>query len=458
MNKTAYNPHYDPLLDSTPGHNSEYADSYWKSTIDEFPEDDGALKSDIQTDVVIIGSGFTGLSTALFLAREYNIKAIVLEANQVAWGCTSRNGGQGLLSTGRLSREQWVKKWGEDTAKKLHTEIIDSFHTFKELVYDDDIKCEPQGNGYLHIAHRKSEVAKFIKGINIDNNIFNYKSHFIEKKTLKQDFVDENGAHGALFEPIGIGVNPLKLAFGYMKIARKHGAKIHPSSPVTDWQKKDGYHYLVTPGGTVKAKTVAVATGGYTSSSLHTRLAYRYMPILSNSVASRVLTDEEIKACNFKTRLTITDSRILRFYYRLLPDNRLQIGTRSAITGKSSTNNRHYKLLINGMYHKFPILKNIKIDYSWWGWVDVSHDMMPRVVQMDTDKQVFYAFGYGGHGVSFSAQAGKRMAQRIAGVFDDELNKLPIYSSQLPKHPLTHIRRIGQTLLYKYYNALDKLP
>ena len=128
------------------------------------------------------------------------------------------------------------------------------------------------------------------------------------------------------------------------------------------------------------------------------------MPILSNSMVTRPLTDAEIDACNFRTTQVLTDTRTLRFYYRFLPDRRLQIGSRSAITGDDAPNPRHFELLKDGMARK-PALRGVEIDYSWWGWVDVSHDMMPRVCQPDPRQSVYYALGYGGNGVSYSQQA-----------------------------------------------------
>lgn len=77
----------------------------------------------MDVDVAIVGAGFTGLATALFLAREHGIKAVVLEANQTAWGCTSRNGGQGQNASGRLYRSQWIERWGTSRAIRLNTDL-----------------------------------------------------------------------------------------------------------------------------------------------------------------------------------------------------------------------------------------------------------------------------------------------------------------------------------------------
>ena len=119
----AYDPQYDPLVDRNPGHGTNYAPTYWVGTAGSPPEDDGPISSDVDADVVIVGSGFTGLATALFLAREHGIRATVLDANQTAWGCTSRNGGQGQNASGRLYRSQWIERWGKAVAPKLDAEI-----------------------------------------------------------------------------------------------------------------------------------------------------------------------------------------------------------------------------------------------------------------------------------------------------------------------------------------------
>jgi glycine/D-amino acid oxidase-like deaminating enzyme len=100
-------------------------------------------------------------------------------------------------------------------------------------------------------------------------------------------------------------------------------------------------------------------------------------------------------------------------------------------------------------------LRDVQIDYSWWGWVDVSHDMMPRIAQPDPVQSIYYALGYGGNGVSFSTQAGRRLAERIAGKAGSQWD-LPIYSSPLPGHPLASFRRLGQQLLYRWYQRQDE--
>lgn len=114
-------------------------------------------------------------------------------------------------------------------------------------------------------------------------------------------------------------------------------------------------------------------------------------------------------------------------------------------------------MLKRGLARKFPALEDINLDYSWWGWVDVSHDMMPRIFRPNPDQKIFYAMGYGGNGVMYSAQAGRRMAQLVAGEHDKAF-ELPIFTSALPSHGLlTPFRRLGQRVAYVHYFLKDEI-
>jgi len=456
-----YDPAYDPLASDGPGEGRQYAPTYWIGTAGEPPPDDGPITHDIDVDVAIIGSGFTGLTCAIFLAQEHGIKATVLEANRVSWGCSTRNGGQAQCNSGRLKRSQWIQRYGLDTALKLHAEMCDAMETFKGLI--KDIDCDPQPGGHLYVAHRSRIMPVLEKEAKLLREVFNYDARILDADTVKREYVDDKEAMGAMHEPEGIGIHAGKLAFGYLKKARALGAKVHPSSPVTGWETRNGVHYLQTPGGIVRARAVAVATGGYTSQGLHPQLKNRLLPILSNSIVTRVLTPAEREACNFRTTQVITDTRVLRHYYRLMPDGRVQIGSRSAITGNDAPQKKYENLLIGDLHRKFPALTGIQIDYSWWGWVDVSHDMMPRIVQPDPKQTIYYALGYGGNGVMYSAQAGRRMAQCIAG--DKSVPVLPIFGSKLPFPNLLEMvesqafapfRRMGQSVLYRWYHLKDE--
>lgn len=461
--RNPYDPTYDPLTAPQVGTGCEYAPTYWIDTAGKPPADDGPIVRDTEADVVIIGSGFTGLTAAIFLAEQYGIKAIVLEANRVAWGCSTRNGGQAQCASGRLKRSQWIERYGLEVALKLHRECVEGMQTFKSLIADID--CEPQPGGHLYIAHCRRMMPGLEKEARLLRETFDYDARILDADTVRNEWVGDEEAAGAMHEPEGIGIHPGKLAFGYQRKARSLGVRVHPASPVLGWETRGEVHYLRTPGGVVKARAVGMATGGYVTGQLHPQLKNRLLPILSNSIVTRPLSEEELEVSGFRTRQVLTDTRVLRHYYRLLPDNRVQIGSRSSITGRDAPRDRYRQLLIANLERKFPALKGIRIDYSWWGWVDVSHDMMPRIHQPDPRQSIYYALGYGGNGVMYSAQAGKRLAQWIAG--EGGRLDLPIFTSRLPypnlcerieSQALAPFRRLGQRFLYQWYHFKDEKP
>lgn len=449
-----FNPLYDPITSHSLGRGSDYAPTYWIATAGTPPEDDGPVTADMDADVVVIGSGYTGLSTAIHLAKNHGIKAVVLEAHGVAYGCSTRNGGQAQISSGRLKRSQWIKRWDLDVAKRMHAEMVEAFDLFRGLIRDHQIDCNPQDGGHYYIAHRGALMPTLTKEAELLRDTFGYGAKMLSKDEVMDTVVRDHEAHGAMWEPDGVGIHAAKLAFGYLRIARELGAKVHTDSPVEGWEYRDGVHHLRTPGGTVRAKRVAVATAAYAPRGLHPSLRDRIMPIMSNSVVTRVLTEAELAEVGAKTGSPLTDTRTLRHYYRLLPDNRLQIGSRAAITGRDAANPKHLQALRDGMARKFPALRGIELDYSWWGWVDVSHDMMPRITGLPQLPGAFYSLGYGGNGVMYSAMAGRRMAQLVAG---QRVPDLPIFNEELPHEGWkTPFRRLGQWGLYHMYHYQDE--
>ncbi|WP_134725426.1 NAD(P)/FAD-dependent oxidoreductase [Paracoccus luteus] len=451
---SGYDPLYDPMTAKTLGRGSDYAPTYWIGTAGAPPADDGPVTGDFDVECAVIGSGYTGLNCAMALTRDLGVETVVLEAHGTAYGCSTRNGGQAQFSAGRLKRSQWIERWGLDVARGLHGEMLEGFDYWRAQIRDHAIDCDPQDGGHYYIAHKASVVPGLETEAALLRDKFGYGARMMSRAEVHEQVVRDQEAQGAMYEPDGVGVHAAKLAFGYARVARENGARIHVDSPVDGWEYRGGVHHLRTPGGTVRAKKVAVATAGYAPRGLHARLRDRLMPIMSNSIVTRVLTGPELAEVGAKALSPLTDTRTLRHYYRMLPDNRLQIGSRAAITGRDAANPRHLAGLREGLARKFPALRGIDLDYSWWGWVDVSHDMMPRITGLKDLPGAFYVLGYGGNGVMYSAMAGRRMAQLVAG---EKVPDLPIFGTEL-KHEgwKTPFRRLGQWGLYQLYHYRDE--
>ncbi|MCB2066762.1 MAG: FAD-binding oxidoreductase, partial [Erythrobacter sp.] len=192
----AYDALYDPLKAKTIGRGGDYAPTYWIGTAGDPPEDDGPVVADIDVDVAVIGSGYTGLSTAIHLARNHGIKAHVLEAHGTSFGCSTRNGGQAQISSGRLKRSQWIDRWGLDTAKRMHAEIVEAFDLFRGLIAE--IPCDPQDGGHFYIAHQASQMPKLEKEAELLRTTFGYGARMMSREEVHADVIRDMEAHGAM--------------------------------------------------------------------------------------------------------------------------------------------------------------------------------------------------------------------------------------------------------------------
>lgn len=445
---------YDPLISRGPGNAEPYPESYWAATAGPAPQDDGPLCVDLDVDVAIIGGGYTGLSAAYYLAHQHGVKSVVLEANKTGWGCSGRNGGFALKAGGRLSYQKMVKRYGDAIAKTMFNEMYEGLERVRGLIRSEKIECDQQPDGHLWVAHRPRMMDVIRSEARFLEESFSYETDVLSSEDLKQEHFSSDEAYGALRFRHGFGVHPLKLAYGYHRLARAAGARIHTASPVQSWHREGSTHVLMTPRGIVRAKKVICATNGYTAPNLHPQLKNRTFPVLSNVIVTRPLTADELEQTGFKSNDVITDTRTLRFYYRKLPDNRILIGGRSAITGADGNNPIHNQNLLNALQRKFKALSNLTFDYQWGGWVCVTYDDIPHIYQAETDGSVLYAMGYGGSGVSFAVQAGMRLAEKVVGI--TEGHDLPVLSTPLPKFPFAPFRRLGQKVLYRYYTRRDE--
>lgn len=446
---------YDPLHDTIPGINLGYPNSYWADVSGQCPENDGQLEQDLDVDVVIIGGGFTGLSCAYHLAAEQGINAVVLEANQTAWGCSGRNAGFVLKSSGRKSFTEMANDWGNKVMRGIYQEMAAGVDTVNGLIAQG-IDCDRQAAGYLKVAHKPSKLNELIALADIQRQQFGYQVEVLSKQQVREEYMDDQQAYGAIRYQDGFGLNPLKLAWGYQRLARAAGAKIYTGTPVIHWQQQGEYQELTTPSAKVRAKKVVLATNGYTPKGFHPWVNNRFLPVLSQIIVTEPLTDEQIAACNWQTNNVVMDTRALKYYYRKLPDNRILFGGRGAITGKGAEDDYYPKRLLSVLKQSFPALRHIQYDYAWAGWICMSLDDIPHIYH-DDKQQVFYAMGYCGAGLSFSAQAGKRLAEKVAEKpLPTLLSSLPIFNRHLPKFPFAPLRRVGQWGYFQYGKVKDR--
>lgn len=438
---------YDPLVNKTPKGQPQPT-SYWASTI-KLPKPNAALKGTQQTDVAIIGGGYTGLLTAYYLATEFNIDCHVLEANQVGFGASARNAGFVLKGSGRLGYSAMAQRWDIDTAKGIYAEFTEAVARVSGLIKQHQISCDVQDTGYLKVAHNPKALAQLQAAAGFIQQHFGDGAEFIDRNTFCDQYMNHQQAFGALRLNDGFGINPLKLLLGYKQMVQQANVSISEQSCVLTWQQEGGKHRLITESGELTANKVICAGNAYTPKKFSPIIDNKYLPILSNVIVTEPLTADELQQAGIYTSQVTMDTRILKYYYRLLPDNRLLFGGRGAVWGKDSANPVYGQRLKMALDKCFPALKHKAIAYNWTGWIAASFDDMPHVF---AENGVGYSLGYCGAGVSFSSQAAYRLAQSMAGVASPNL---PLYRQPLPSHPSSilpfgQVKRLGQWGYYHY--------
>jgi len=431
-----------------------HVDSYWAATAG--PEIAGAdpIAGDLDVDVAIVGGGYTGLSTALHLARRFGIRAHVLEANHIGWGCSGRNGGFATLGIGKTSMAGWIRRWGEAEARRIFDQSAEAVHLVRRLLAEESIDADATPDGNLEIAHKPGRM----RGLEHDQRFletkFGVKTRLIDKGELESRYLISREAHGALLFEAGFALHAMKYVRGLARGAQNAGAHLHHSSPVQSWARDGKQHVLTTPGGRVRAQQVVIAGNGYTGDRLHPAIDGRLLPALSNIVVTRPLTEAERKALNWTTLLPISDTRNLLFYYRLLPDHRILFGARGGIEDTASSRAAHKDWLLRRLADMFPLLTGIEATHFWNGWVCVPFDKSPHVNSIEGNT-VHYALGYVGTGVALATYCGQLLAHRIAG--DSSIAPSPLLAEPLPRFPLPGLRRVYQRVMYGFYEFQDRL-
>jgi gamma-glutamylputrescine oxidase len=425
----------DPLKGRGPGQGLPHAPSYWSAVSGAAPADDGALSGERETDIAVIGGGYTGLSAAYHLARG-GARVTVLEANCAGWGCSGRNGGFAL-----------------ETARRVFAEALAALGTVRALIRDGGIDCDATGEGHIKIAHRPSRLASLAADAKVWRDQYGYPANLLTADEVQSRHLGGPQSHGALHIPDAIGLNPLKLSFGMLRLARGAGAVVHAASPVSAWRKDGAQHVLATPGGTVRAKNVVIATNGYTAERLHPATSARLLPVLSHIIVTRPMTPAEKNAAAFHSNHVITDTRNLLYYFRRLPDDRIMFGGRGQILDSEGSRAAQRDFLLKELVRKAPALANLTVEHDWAGWVCITADQMPHVHHADDDPSVLYALGYQGSGVSFALHAGKLLADRLAG---KPLPSLPPAFTPLPRFPLPFLRRLAQRAAFSWWRRQDE--
>ncbi len=403
--------------------------SYWETTAQ--PPEYAPLNQLETCEVAVIGAGLTGLSAAWHLAQA-GVDVAIVEAGYPGWGASGRNGGFCCVGATALEPEQLLRRFGEAAVRQFYQQQREAVELVQAIAAAESIELEAQGDGEIKVAHHPGYLGDLAAELSFYKNIADYPCQLWSKAELAEHSFSSPEAVGALHLGVGFGLNPLKYSTGLAAAAIRRGVKICAHSPVETWEQQDGWHWLRSHGSSLKAKTVVIATNGYSEGlppQLAPRLEPSLLPVLSQIITTRPLTPAELTAQNWQTETPIFDTHQPLFYYRLLKDGRFLFGSRGDTVGSLTAKQDHQQWMQRRLGELFPAWKEVEITHGWNGLVAISANLTPQIGQLAAN--CFYGLAYQGSGVATATWTGKTLADWITGKL--ELEAISPVFRQMPK-------------------------
>ena len=377
-------------------------DSWYRASVPAVPPR-AQLQGVLDADVCIVGAGFTGLSAALELA-EAGRSVIVLEAEDVGWGCSGRNGGQ--INPGvPCDHARVVSELGEQDARRVWQLGLDGVDLLRDRVERYGIDCDLKW-GILLVANKARQVPE-LRAWQQELGELGYDRLEFHDRAALQGLLNADYQAGVM--DLGGGdLHPLKYVQGLPRAAEQAGVRIFERSAVRSYREQRGQVQVCTAGGQVRAGHLLLAGNAYLGKLLPW---YRkgFMPIGSYIGATRPLGDlaEQL----IPSRAAVCDMNTLIDYYRLTPDNRLLFGGRAS--ARDARPDALRQTMRERMAQVFGQLAGEDFEYLWGGQVAMTMSKAPVFGRLGP--RVLFTQGYSGQGVALAGLAGKLMAETVLG-------------------------------------------
>lgn len=392
--------------------------SYYAASANPAPERP-ELMGDHQIDVCIVGAGYSGLSTGLYLA-EKGYKVAIIEGARVGWGASGRNGGQ-IVNGLNASLQTIKKRYGQDTATFVAGLVQEGGEIIRERISTYDIQCDLKDKNIftgLTSAHmgELEERMKLWASYGIKNQ------EMLDKDQLRKH-VNSDLYAGGLIDHSGGHMHPLNLALGEAAAFEQNGGTIYEMSAVIDVDHAAVQPVVKTAKGSMTCKTLVLCGNAYLGHVVPT-LTSRVMPVSTQVMATEPLGEARAREL-IPSDACVEDIRYILDYYRLSGDKRLLFGG-GTVYGGADPSDIKAKLQRN-MDKVFPQLKGVKIDYAWSGNFALSFSRVPQMGRIGSN--TYFAHGYSGHGVTGSHTFGRILAEAIHGDMTrfDVFAKVPWY-------------------------------
>jgi glycine/D-amino acid oxidase-like deaminating enzyme len=363
------------------------------------------LQENTETAICIIGAGFAGLATAISLIERGERNVMLLDAENVGYGASGRNGGFvfGGYSLGERDLSSTV---GVTQARALYQLSLDAVQTIRQRIAKYQIECDARYAG-VYLANwfdddRLLDVQqRFMRDtLGVEWQRYSRKQ-LAERLHSKRYF-------GAMFDENAFHFHPLKYARGMAKAIVAGGGRVHEKSRVTQIVADGAGWRVVTAQAQVKAREVVICCGGYIE-KLTPALSRAILPIATYVMVTEPLGVRLQSA--MQTDAAVYDTRFAFDYYRPLPDTRLLWGGRISIRERSAP--EVARLLYGDMLKVYPQLAGTQVEYAWSGLMSYGRHKMPQMGKLSNG--LWYGMGFGGHGVGPTTLAGEVLARGLLG-------------------------------------------
>jgi glycine/D-amino acid oxidase-like deaminating enzyme len=424
---------------------ADYRDrSYWW---DEAPRPAPSTETlPAKVDVLVIGSGYTGLMAARETAKGGR-STLVIDAQDAGFGCSSRNGGQVSTSI-KPDLATLSGRYNQEIGFGIRKEGINALDCIADLIESEKLDCDWRRVGRFHAAHNPRQYEHLAqypksqpKGLEVPMEIVPASE---QRREIGSDYY-----HGGIVYPRHASLHPGKYHLEMLRIAKAAGAQVIDHCPAGNIERDGNGFVVTTTKGKIAARDVVIATNGY-SGPMTPWQRRRVIPIGSYIIATEPWPKEKMLALLPKDRV-ISDTRKLVFYYRLSPDlTRMVFGGRVAYM----ENNPRVSAprLHDWMTLIFPELKPAKVTHSWMGYVAYTFDTLPHIGKQDG---LHYAMGYCGSGISLATYFGMRIGQQVLGRAE---GRTPLDNIPFPTRPLYSGNPWFLAPSIFYYRIRDKLP
>ncbi len=390
----------------------EHPANYYESSLKQWHQFD-ALNADIECDVVVIGGGLLGASTALHLS-EQGVETVLVEKNRIGSAASGRNGGQLTPGLARWEAAEMIEHFSHEDAKKLwHFTSTEAMALIDSLADQYELDLQRK-RGHITAAVHEGHLVGLTQGADARKFLGEAHTQVVGKHELKEHIASDNYC-GGLLDALGGHIHPLALNRGLIYGFCKNAGKVYEQTEVTAVEEREDGIYVTTSSGVIKARKSVVMGVHHASFKLLQKNNQTTIPFYTY-VCTTAPLEVDLKEL-LPTDAPVYDTQFQIDYYRGVSQNRLLFGGEG--TGSCWNPEKTHQYLLGRIQHVFPQLKSVELDFVWSGTTDLTMNGAADSRKFGNKFPIYAVQGWSGHGVAQTVRIGKAIADDFCGKADD---------------------------------------